>query len=107
MRLWKFTRCSKHGPSVASALPDPVLELHGPEGFQTITNSNWMDTQAAEIQATGIAPTDNLESAILATLNPEHAHEAGVGRNIDSCCIDRCGTRCSRREPRMDANEHQ
>jgi hypothetical protein len=63
------------GPSLAqfgvpNALADPVLELHGPEGFVTITNNNWRDTQEAEIQATGIAPTDDLESAIDATLDP-------------------------------------
>ena len=63
------------GPSlthfgVPGVLADPVMELHGPTGFATITNNNWRDTQEAAIQATGIPPTDNLESAILATLNP-------------------------------------
>jgi hypothetical protein len=63
------------GPSltafgVPDALADPVLELHGPAGFATITNDNWRDTQAAAIQATGLAPTNDLESAILVTLNP-------------------------------------
>lgn len=63
------------GPSLAqfgvpNALGDPVLELNGPEGFVTITNNNWRDTQEAEIQATGIPPTNDLESAILATLAP-------------------------------------
>jgi hypothetical protein len=62
------------GPSlerfgIPSPLPDPVLELHGPEGFVTVTNDNWRDTQEAEIRATGIAPTDDLESAIIVTLN--------------------------------------
>ena len=62
------------GPSLSqfgipSPLPDPILELHGPEGFVTVTNNNWRDTQEADIQATGIPPTDNLESAILVTLN--------------------------------------
>ena len=63
------------GPSLTSfgvpdVLADPVLELHGPTGFVTILNDNWRDTQEIEIQATGIPPTNNLESAILATLNP-------------------------------------
>ena len=65
------------GPSlsqfgVPDALADPVLELHGPSGFATITNDNWRDdpAQQAAILATGIAPTNNLESAIDATLNP-------------------------------------
>jgi hypothetical protein len=49
-----------------------VLELHGPGTFATITNDNWMDdpVQKTAILATGIAPTNNLESAIDATLNP-------------------------------------
>ena len=40
--------------------------------FATITNDNWRDdpAQEAAILATGIAPTNNLESAIDATLNP-------------------------------------
>ena len=52
------------GFGVPDALADPVLE------FGTITNDNWRDTQEAEIQATGIPPTNNLESAIVVTLNP-------------------------------------
>jgi hypothetical protein len=65
------------GPSltqfgVPNALADPVLELHGPGGFVTITNDNWRDdtSQAALIIADGLAPTNNLESAIDATLAP-------------------------------------
>jgi uncharacterized delta-60 repeat protein len=63
------------GPSltdsgVPGALTDPVLELHGPGGFITITNDNWRDTQQSEIEATGIPPSNNLESAIVATLPP-------------------------------------
>ena len=63
------------GPSltqfgVPGALADPVLELHGPGTFATVTNNDWRDTQEAEIQATGIPPTNNFESAIVATLPP-------------------------------------
>jgi len=63
------------GPSLANfgvpnALADPVLELHGPSAFATITNNNWRDTQEADIQATGIPPANDLESAIVATLVP-------------------------------------
>ncbi|PYJ08914.1 MAG: hypothetical protein DMF06_11665, partial [Verrucomicrobia bacterium] len=62
------------GPSLAQAgvsgaLADTVLELHGPNGFVTITNDNWRDTQEAAIMATGIPPTNDLESAIVATLD--------------------------------------
>ncbi len=47
-----------------------MLELHGPTGFVTVINNNWRDTQEDEIQATGIPPVNDLESAILANLNP-------------------------------------
>ena len=58
-----LTQCS-----VPNALADTVLELHGTGGFPTVINNDWRDTQEAEIQATGIAPTNDLESAILASL---------------------------------------
>ena len=62
------------GPSltafgVLNALADPTIELHKP-GNIVVTNDNWKDTQEPEIMATGIAPTNDLESAILATLDP-------------------------------------
>ncbi len=73
------------GPSLSSigvsdALADPTMELHGPNGFTTITNDNWRDTQEAEIIATGIPPTNDLESAILVTLDPG-AYTAVVSGN--------------------------
>ena len=62
------------GPSLTAfgvdgALADPVLELHKPDGT-IVTNDNWKATQQAAIAATGLAPTDDLESAILVTLDP-------------------------------------
>lgn len=58
---------TKYG--VMGALADPVLELHKPDG-SVVTNDNWKQTQEAAIQATGLAPSDPSESAILATLAP-------------------------------------
>ncbi len=59
------------GPSlpVGGALGDTILELHKSDGT-VITNDNWRDTQEAEIIATNVAPTNNFESAIIATLPP-------------------------------------
>jgi hypothetical protein len=78
------------GPSLAqfgvpNVLADPVLELHGPAGFATVTNNNWRDDPAQEalIIASGIPPTDNLESAIDATLLPG-AYTAVVSGNNNS-----------------------
>jgi len=76
------------GPSltgVPNALADPVLELHGPGTFVTITNNDWRDdpVQEALIEATGIAPTNDLESAIDARLAPG-AYTAIVRGNGDT-----------------------
>ncbi len=75
------------GPSlilsgVSNVLADPVLELHGPGGFTTITNDNWRDNPAQEaaIQASGLAPNNFLEAAIDATLSPGRLHSCGSGR---------------------------
>lgn len=59
------------GPSsgVAGALQDPVLEVHDSNG-SVISNDNWRETQESEIAATGIAPNDSREPAVLATLVP-------------------------------------
>jgi hypothetical protein len=61
------------GPSlskagVQNALQDPTLELHDASGTLLAANDNWQDTQKAQISATGLAPTDPRESAILASL---------------------------------------
>jgi uncharacterized repeat protein (TIGR01451 family) len=79
------------GPSltqsgVPNALADPVLELHGPGGFATIANDNWRDdpVQEAAILATGIPPTNNLESAIDTTLNPGAYTAVVKGKNNTS-----------------------
>ena len=55
---------------IPNPLEDPVLELHGPGSFATITNNNWRDTQETQIKNTGLAPTNDLESAIDVTLAP-------------------------------------
>ena len=60
------------GPSlpVAGSLADPLLELHDVNGTTIASNDNWRDSQEAEIEATGIPPIDDAESAILSTLTP-------------------------------------
>ena len=81
------------GPSltaqnVAGALQDPILRLFDSHGVVIMSNDNWKDTQQASIQASGLAPTDDRESAILASL-PSGAYTAiisgagnttGIGR---------------------------
>jgi hypothetical protein len=56
---------------VANVLADPVLELHDSTGAVIASNDDWQDSaQASQIQQSGIAPTDSMESAILITLSP-------------------------------------
>ena len=73
-------------PDIPNALADPVLELHGPGGFVTITNDNWREdpAQEAAIIATGIPPSNNLESAIDVTLNPGTYTAVVKGKNNTS-----------------------
>ena len=61
------------GPSLSAAgitspLPDPTLELHDPNGTTIAADDNWKDTQQAELQLRGLAPTDDREAALLANL---------------------------------------
>jgi hypothetical protein len=69
------------GPSLplAGVLQDPYLELHDATGAIIATNDNWKTTnlggvltssQLMDIIASTIPPSQNMESAIIATLNP-------------------------------------
>jgi hypothetical protein len=63
------------GPSLAQfgltdLLANPVLELRAANGSVLMSNNNWKDTQQTEIQNSGVAPTNDLESAIITTLPP-------------------------------------
>jgi len=72
------------GPSlipfgIADALNDPVLEIHDSNSATVATNNDWKVTQiggliggdqSAEIGTSGLAPTNDLESAIIAILAP-------------------------------------
>ena len=77
------------GPSLTSqgvpgALQDPTLELHDSSGSTIFSNDNWKDTQQAEIQATGIAPSNDLESAIVATLPANNSAYTAILRGKDN-----------------------
>jgi phospholipase/lecithinase/hemolysin len=64
------------GPSLAAngvpgPLADPVLTLFDNTGAAQISNDDWKSSpDAAEIMNSGIAPTDDRESAIIASLPP-------------------------------------
>jgi hypothetical protein len=66
---------SLSGLGVSNALQDPTITLYDATGNILGTNDNWRinqsgDSQAADIQATMLAPTDDRESAILIPLAP-------------------------------------
>jgi hypothetical protein len=74
------------GPSLAASgvpdpLEDPTLTLFGELGNMLAENDNWRDTQESEIIATGIAPPDDSESAIVALLGPGHYTAVLTGKN--------------------------
>jgi len=68
------------GPSltnfgVQGALQNPTLELHDGNGVAIASNDDWKkrsdgSSQQAEIEATTIPPTNDLESALVQTLIP-------------------------------------
>jgi hypothetical protein len=63
------------GPSLTKfglspVVADPVLELHAGNGALVATNDNWNEPPAADIAASGLAPTDPREAAIRTTLQP-------------------------------------
>jgi len=71
------------GPSlpVPGALGDPTLELHDGNGALIASNDNWRSDQEAEIIATGIPPSNDLESAIVRNLPPGNYTAVVRGRN--------------------------
>ena len=64
------------GPSLANAgvggaMEDPMLELYDGGGNPVRHNDDWQDSdQAGEISATGVAPSNSRESAMVVTLEP-------------------------------------
>ena len=76
------------GPSLlqrglSDVLADPTLELHAGNGALLRSNDNWQDDpiQASQIRASGLAPSSNLESAIIATLPPGNYTVIVRGKN--------------------------
>jgi sugar lactone lactonase YvrE len=83
------------GPTLAqfgvpNVLADPFLDLRDANGNQISTNDNWKSTQQAQIQATGYAPPNNAEAAILTTLTPGNytAILSGVGNTSGNAIVE-------------------
>jgi hypothetical protein len=86
---------------VADALPNPTLEIHdaNANNATVATNDDWRHTQpgglitgdqSAEIAASGAAPSDDLESAIIAELAPGSytAVVRGAGNTTGTGVVD-------------------
>jgi hypothetical protein len=75
------------GPSLpfADKLADPILELHDSSGALLDSNDNWQDSpnKQAIIDST-IAPSDPLESAIIATLPANGSGYTAIVRGVNN-----------------------
>lgn len=74
------------GPNLANfgltgVLADPNLELRNASGTLVASNEDWQDTQAVEINASGFAPSDTREAAVVQTLAPGAYTALVRGRN--------------------------
>jgi hypothetical protein len=62
-------------------LQDPMLELHDGTGAVLTSNDDWKVPQQTDVEATGLAPPDDRESAILLNLQPGSYTAIGSGKN--------------------------
>lgn len=73
---------SVNGVPIVGTLADPTLELYVEGSDIPIAgNNDWRETQEREISQTKLAPTSNLEAAIVMTLDPGHYTAIVRGRN--------------------------
>jgi stage V sporulation protein SpoVS len=63
-------------------LADPMLELHDGEGSTIAAHDDWRESQQSEIQATGIPPSNDAESAIVQTVGPVAIPRCFLARTI-------------------------
>ena len=66
---------------IPQVLADPVVEVRDVNGALVAANDNWQDTQKSEIQASGFAPPNTVESAIVVTRAPGNSTITVRGKN--------------------------
>src|SRR5881227_69574 len=66
---------------VSGALADPTIIIVNSSNVVVASNDNWRNTQETEIAASGFAPPNDLESAIIATLAPGSYTAVVSGKN--------------------------
>ena len=75
------------GVPLSGRLMDPMLELHNGNGTAIATNDNWKVndqtqlSQESQIKATTIPPSNDAESALVATLSPGNYTAVVQGKN--------------------------
>ena len=74
------------GPSLANfgvsgPLADPVIQLSRGDGSLVMANDNWKNTQQAEITGAGLAPSNDKEAALIATLTAGNYTAIVTGKN--------------------------
>ena len=72
-----------NGQPVPGTLRDPVLELYDATRTLLGSNDDWRSNQEKEIIDTTVPPTDDHESAIVATLNPGNYSSIVRGKGTD------------------------
>ena len=70
--------------NLAGKMADPTLQLVDGNGTQVAFNDNWRSNQEVDIIASGLAPTNDLESAIVATLSGNGSTYTAIVRGANS-----------------------
>ena len=66
---------------VSGALMDPTITVMDSSNVMVASNDDWRNTQAAQIAVSGLAPHNDFESAIIATLPPGSYSAVVRGKN--------------------------
>src|SRR6266487_738743 len=74
------------GPSLANfgvsgPLADPIIQLNRGDGSLVMSNDNWKNTQQAAITGAGLAPSNDQEAALIATLTAGNYSAIVSGKN--------------------------
>jgi hypothetical protein len=74
------------GPSLAgfgisNALPDTTLQLRDQNGAMVLENDDWKTSQQQELEETGLQPSNDLEAALVMTIQPGQYTAQVRGKN--------------------------
>ena len=74
------------GPSLnlTGKLLDPILQLVDANGAQVASNDNWRSDQQVDITASTVPPTNDAESAIVATISGNGSRYTAILRGVNN-----------------------